>query len=237
MAQLKIAFILAGGKGERLRPLTDRVPKTLLEVAGKPVLQYNIDNARKHGVKKIVLGTGIKAEKIRRFFGSGKKFGVKIFYSKEKFPQGTAGALKLAEKFLRREKAFIMCNGDEVKNIDYSKLLKLHTKFRPIATIALVRVKDASHFGSVKVNGPRVLSFEEKKKIKKPGLVNAGAYVLDPAIFAFIPKGKNASIERDVFPVLAEFGLLCGIPAVKKWLPIDSIEKLNLARKIMGAKK
>ena len=106
------AFVLAGGKGERLRPLTDSIPKPLVAVAGKPILQYNIELLARHGVAEVILGTGHLHEKIEEFFGNGKKFGVHITYSVENGPLGTGGALLAAEKMLGPR--FFMLNGDNL---------------------------------------------------------------------------------------------------------------------------
>jgi len=231
---LNTAFILAGGKGERLKPLTDSMPKTLIEVKGKAVLEWNILNVRNFGVKRIVLGLGLMAEKIIDFIEKSKlekRLNVKVEYSIEKKPLGTAGALKNAEKLLKEED-FIMCNGDEVKDIQYDLLYSVHKANNAIATLALVKVKDVSSFGSVKLKADKIIAFKEKssKAITKEKIVSAGAYVLNNKIFSFIPAKKNVSIEKEIFPLLAKKELIFGSINERQWFPIDTIERLEKAR-------
>ena len=120
------AIILAGGLGERLRPLTDNVPKPLLPVKGKPIVQHAIENFKKHGIKDIVLSVGYRADKIKEYFGDGSKFGVKISYCVEDEPLGTGGAIKKASKGIK--KTFIAINGDNVADFDWTAILKAHKK-------------------------------------------------------------------------------------------------------------
>lgn len=229
MSGIKKAFVLAGGEGTRLRPFTYEIPKPLLPVKGKPVLEYNLQNLKVHGVEEAVLGVGYRADLVREYFGNGEKFGLKLDYSAEEEPLGTAGALKQAESFF--DSAFFMCNGDEVKDIDYSLMHKVHKENSANATIALVEVEDTSEFGSVETNGGRILSFREKQGIKKPGLVSAGAYVLEKSVFEMIPAGKKHSIERQVFPAIAGQGKLFCCKMATQFFPADNPERYEKAIK------
>lgn len=235
LPNIKTAFILSGGKGERLKPLTDSKPKTLLEVKGKPVIEWNILNVINYGVKRIVLGLGFKANDIINFVEESKlakRLNIEIEYSIEKKPLGTAGALKKAENLIK-EKDFIMCNGDEVKDINYNLLYSVHKANNAIATLALVKVKDIANFGSVKIANDKILEFIEKtkKQLSNEKLVSAGAYILSKKIFSFIPKEKNVSIEKKVFPLLAKKSMLFGAINEGQWYPIDTLECLEKARK------
>ncbi len=129
------ALVLAGGRGERLRPLTDSIPKPLVRVAGKPILQYSIELLSAHGVEEIILATGHMHEKIEQFFGSGKGFGVKIRYSVEKEPLGTGGALKAAQGLLGER--FFMVNGDNIADFNLREMALCHLSSGALATIAL----------------------------------------------------------------------------------------------------
>lgn len=230
---IKKAFILAGGKGERLKPLTDNLPKILLEVKGKPILQWNIELCRQFGVQEIILGVGYLHEQIREFFGSGEKFGVKLFYSIEKEFLGTAGALKEAEHFFEKEKKFIMMNGDEVKDIDYNAINKLFEQKNADGVLSLTTISDVSQFGSVKLKENQITAFLEKSDSpqNEKGLVNAGAYLLSKSVFNKIPPKQKFSIETQVFPVLAKKGLLFGIENKGQWFPTDNLNRLERARK------
>ena len=227
MSGIKKAFVLAGGHGTRLRPFTYEIPKPLLPVKGRPVLEYNLENLKVYGVEEVVLGIGYKADLIKEYFGDGSKLGLKIDYSLEREPLGTAGALKLAESFF--DSSFFMCNGDEVKDINYSLMQELHEKNKATATLALVEVENAAEFGSVETVGDRIVAFREKEGVKKPGVVSAGAYVIEKGIFEFIPAGKKFSIEKEVFPAIAREKKLFGCKMATQFFPADNPERYEKA--------
>ena len=229
--KIEKAFILAGGKGERLMPLTRNTPKVMVEVKGKPILEYNIELAKRFGVKEVVLGAGHLAEKIRAYFGDGKKFGVKIVYSIESEFLGTGGALKLAQRFFGSD--FLMMNGDELKDFNPEPILKTHFAEGAVATLCLKEIHDASEFGAVRLEGSRITSFDEKNVRTKNATVSAGLYILSPKIFDYLPDGKS-SIERDAFPKIARQGKLFGVLAQGQWLPTDNLQRLENARKEWG---
>ncbi|MDO8624953.1 MAG: nucleotidyltransferase family protein [Candidatus Diapherotrites archaeon] len=226
------AFILAGGKGERLHPLTLETAKPLVEVAGKPILQWNIELLAKYGVEEIVLGIGHLGHQVQHHFGDGSDFGLSIAYSVEQDFLGTAGALKLAEHYLDDQEIFIMMNGDEVKDVRFEKVKALFDREKAEGCIALTRVSDVSEFGSVKLDGERITDFLEKSQSpqNEQGLVNCGAYILRNTVLDLIPTGKKVSIEKEVFPALAKQGKLFGIEATGQWFPTDDLPRLEKAR-------
>lgn len=228
---IKKAFILAGGKGERLGAVGMQKPKVLLRVQGKPLLLWNIELCKKFGVKEIVLGVGYLHEQIREFFGDGKKFGVHLEYSVEKEFLGTAGALKLAEPFFLGEQKIIMMNGDEVKDVYFEKLNEIFESEKAWAADALVPTLDVSKSGSVKLNGHFITDFLEKNPHaqNEQGLVNAGAYILSSKVLSAILPQKKVSIETDVFPKLAKEGRMVGVSCLGQWFQTDTLEKLQLA--------
>ncbi len=226
------AFILAGGLGTRLRPVTYELSKLMLPVQGKPILQWNIELVKRFGISDITLAVGFKHEQIQQFFGSGEKLGVKIHYNIEKEYMDTAGALRIAEQHLKGEKKFIGMNGDELKDIDFSAMSAVHEKNNAIATIALASVPYRHGGGVVKTEGNIVTEFSEKPADEQPGnkLIHAGAYILSPEIFGFIEGGKKVSIEKEVFPLLAEKGRLCGVDmAGRQFLQTDNFERYEKA--------
>ncbi|MCX8189847.1 MAG: nucleotidyltransferase family protein [Candidatus Diapherotrites archaeon] len=225
------AFVLAGGMGLRLRPFTLEIPKPMLLVKGRPILEYNIRNLIEHGVKQIILGVSHKNEVINDYFG--KKFdGARITYCKEEKLLGTAGALKNAEKYLKG-KSFFVCNGDEVKDVNYSKMALLLEKKKALGVIALKKLKNIENFGVVELEGNKVLRFIEKPKSweTESRIVNAGAYALSNKILRMIPKKRRYSLERDVFPVLSFEQSLYGCKCVGQWFPTDTPEKYEIAIK------
>jgi NDP-sugar pyrophosphorylase family protein len=222
-------FILAGGLGTRLRPLTYEIPKTMIPIKGKPVLQYNIELLKRYGIKEIVLGIGYMGEKIKEYFGDGKKFGVKIHYSEEKEPLGTAGALKLAGRFFKS--TFVMCNGDELKNINIKRMVEFHKKHKPLATISLTKIDNPSEWGVVRMEDKKIVEFVEKPKNNPPShFINSGLYIMEPEVINMIPNG-NVSIEKNIFPILAKKGELFGYFSRGQWFPTDTKERLDKAVK------
>jgi len=229
---IKKAFILAGGLGTRLRPVTLELSKLILPVQGRPCLQWNIELVKRFGVEDVTLAVGYKHEQVQEKFGSGEKLGIKLHYNVEKEYMGTAGALKIAEGHFREEKRFVGMNGDEIKDLDFAAMAKVHEKNKAVATIALTTVAYTKAGGLVRLEGERVTEFSEHPPDEDEGfkLIHAGAYMLDPKVFDYIPTGKKASIEKEVFPVLAEEGLLCGVDmGPRQFLQTDTLERYEKA--------
>ncbi|HHQ44666.1 MAG TPA: hypothetical protein ENN13_00835 [Candidatus Altiarchaeales archaeon] len=213
--RVKTALILAGGKGTRMRPFTYEMPKPMIPVKGKPLVQHIIELCRKHDIRDIILSVGYLGNKIQEHFGDGSHLGVKITYIFEEDELGTAGPLNLAKKYLNGP--FLMFNGDVLSNIDLGDLIRFHESQDALATIALTQVEDPSAFGVVRLQGERILAFDEKPKGKDASrLINAGVYMLDPKVLDYVPKGK-AMMERDVFPKLAQEGRLYGYHFAGQW--------------------
>ncbi len=227
---IKEAFILAGGKGERLRPLTNKIPKPLLLVKGKPILQYNIEAMASFGVKKIVLGVGYRAEQIKEVFGGGGKFGIEIIYSVEKEFLGTGGALKFASEYI--EGRFIMVNGDNLADFNFASMLEVHERNNALGTIALVSVGDVSQYGVAELEKEKIVKFVEKpaKGEEPSNLINAGAYILEREAVDLMPEGF-CLIEKTMFPELAEREKLFGHMHKGQWFPTDTLEKYEKAKK------
>ena len=226
----KKAVFLVGGRGTRLSPLTDRMPKCLIEVQGKTVTEHLFDLLKKHGIRDIIMSTGYLKEKVKEYFGDGSKFGVNITYIEENEPLGTAGPLKLAKDLLME--TFIVTNGDELKGINIPRMNRLHKRKETLATLALTTVTDPSHYGVAKLSGTRILEFVEKPKLDESpsNLINAGFYILEPEIIDMIPNGY-AMLEKDVFPKLAKERNLRGFPFEGQWFDIGTMERYDQAKK------
>lgn len=223
------AFILAGGLGTRLKELTQNTPKIMLKIEDKPILEYNIELLRRNNIDEIILGIGHMSGVIRKHFGDGKKFGVKIHYSEEKEPMGTAGALKIAGKFF--DSTFVMCNGDELKNINIRRMIDFHRKNKALITISLTKIEDPSDWGVVRIHNKKIQEFIEKPKTNPPShLINSGLYILEKSVIKTIPDGK-ISIERQIFPEFARKGKLFGFYSRGQWFPTDTIERYEKAKK------
>lgn len=226
---VKKAFILAGGKGTRMRPFTYEMPKPLIPVQGRPLLQHIIELLRKYEIRDVIISTGYMCDKIREYFGNGSRFGVTITYLEEKDELGTAGPLNIARDLLKAP--FLMFNGDVLANIDLSDFINTHSKNDGLATIALTPVKDPSRFGVAELRGDRIMGFIEKPKEQtKSKLINAGVYILEPEVLDYIPKGR-AMMETDVFPTLVREGKLYGYPFEGQWFDTGTHEAYEKAIK------
>ncbi|MFX1493915.1 MAG: sugar phosphate nucleotidyltransferase [Promethearchaeota archaeon] len=200
-------IILSGGFGTRLRPLTCFIPKSLIPVVNKPVIERQILLLRSTGVKEVVLAVSVMSDIVKNYFKDGKKFGIKISYTNEKHPMGTAGAIKLAESYLDDDN-FFMLNGDVILNYNFKEMLNFHEKSYGIGTIASKIVEDPSPYGVLIVDPEtnQLYKFLEKSEYSPPNgkiipmPVNAGVYILEPDIFSYIKPNKKVSIERDIFP-------------------------------------
>lgn len=222
------AVLLVGGRGTRLRPLTDKTPKALLKVSEKTITEHLFDLLKKYGIRDVILCTGYLKEKISECFGDGSKFGVNISYVKEDKPLGTAGPLKLARRHLND--SFIASNGDELKNINIPRMFRLHKRKNALATIALTTVDDPSHYGVARLDGSRIIEFVEKPTNPPSNLINAGFYIIEPEVIDMIPDGFSM-LEKDVFPKLAKMGRLRGFPFAGQWFDIGNIERYKIAEK------
>lgn len=226
--KLRKAFILAGGKGTRLRPITYEIPKPMVPIKGRPILEHTIELLRKHEIRDLIISVGYLGEKIKEYFGNGSKFGVRITYVEEEVPRGTAGALRLAEPLL--EETFLMILGDNLFNIDLEEMYSFHNKNNKKVTIALKSVNDPSPFGVAILKGNNIINFAEKPKNPSSNLVNTGVYIIDPSIISLIPSGKSM-IEQDLFPKLAERKELIGYFFEGQWFPTDNTERYEKAIK------
>lgn len=226
--KIRKALILAGGKGERLKPITDEIPKPMLPVQGKPILQHVIDLLKKYGVSEVYLSIGYKGEKIKEYFGDGNRFGLKITYIEEKQPMGTAGPLRLARPYLTE--TFIMCNADELKEIDLTDMYLFHKENNALATIALTTVPDPSAYGVARLQGNRIAEFIEKPKDPPSNLINAGLYILEPEVIEMVPEGQSM-LEHAIFPKIAKLGRLYGYSFTGQWIDTGTLERYAKAMK------
>jgi NDP-sugar pyrophosphorylase family protein len=197
------AVLLVGGAGTRLRPLTYVVPKCLLPVGGKPLLERTMKYLGGHGFTEFVLCVAYLKKQIVDTFGNGSSLGFKIEYAESDAPMGTAGQLKTAERFL--DGTFLTMNGDIVTNLNVSKMVATHKRAGGVATIALKEFGVKIPYGHILVDaGGKITAFEEKPTLSYKA--NAGVYVMERRLLESIPAGKVASLETDVFPKLIAKG-------------------------------
>jgi len=182
-------LIMAGGFGKRLGKLTKKLPKPMLRVQDRPILEHIIDKARKENLTDIFISTHFKSHIIEDYSGNGEKFGVKITYIKENLPLGTGGSFKSMNKF---KGPVIITNGDIISKIGYRKLLDFHILNNSLATMAVIKNEIINPFGVVKFNGINMLDFEEKPTWTT--YINAGIYVVDAKVTKFVKKNENISM-------------------------------------------
>ncbi len=226
-------IIISGGWGTRLRPLTCTLPKSLMPLVNKPVIERQMLLLKSAGVKEIILGVSIMADTLQNYFKDGKNLGIKIQYTDEKEPLGTAGAIKLAEDYLKDDK-FFMLNGDVILNFDFKEMIKAHEKYQGIGIIASKIVPDPSRYGVIiaEKESNKILKFLEKSEYIPPNgknipmPINAGVYILESEIFQYIEPKRKISIEREVFPILAKEGNLYHYPISGIWKDIGKPEEL-----------
>ena len=178
--------IMAGGKGMRLRPLTKNIPKPMLKVGKKPILQIILEKFKESGYKNFIICVNYKSKVIQDFFGDGMKFGVKIMYIHEKIEMGTAGALSLLKKNMKINEPFFVMNGDLLTNLNFEKLLDFHQNHNSKATMCIREYNIESPYGEVQLSKENIIGINEKPSHKF--FVNAGIYILDPKCIKLIPK-------------------------------------------------
>jgi mannose-1-phosphate guanylyltransferase len=222
------ALILAGGKGTRLRPLTVYTPKPIVPICNRPFLLYQIDTLRRAGITDITLSLSYQPNKIEQLLGDGSDHGVKLKYTVEPQPMGTAGAYKFAEDLIREPT--VVFNGDILTDLDLKAVIREHNERKATATIVLTPVKDPTTYGVVETEKDgRVRRFLEKPKAEEITCnnINAGTYVLEPKVLDYLPAGENYSFEYGLFPDLLKRGeaFYAHIPTRTYWIDIGTPER------------
>jgi mannose-1-phosphate guanylyltransferase/phosphomannomutase len=226
------ALLLAGGYATRLRPLSCTLPKLLFPVAGKPIIEWNIENLSKHGINEIILAVNYMADKIKDHFSKASLSSI-IKFSFEPIPLGTGGAIKNSENLIGKN-TFIAMNGDIISQIDIKSMVDFHKEKNALVTIAIHEVENPSRFGLVELNKQmKIKSFIEKPKIKNLTIktINAGIYIMEPEIFDYIQAGRKVSIEKEVFPRLANEGKIYGYLHKGFWFDVGKIDDFIEANK------
>ncbi|MBI4845324.1 MAG: nucleotidyltransferase family protein [Candidatus Omnitrophica bacterium] len=194
------AVILAGGFGTRLKQTVKDLPKPMVDVDGKPFLEYLVLQLKKWDIKEVVLCVGYLKEVIKGYFNDGSKWGLNISYSEENSPLGTGGALRQA-MCLCNEDDFLAMNGDSFLDVDFDKIISFHRKKSALATLSLIKVEDVNRYGRISINVENeVIEFCEKGNSGQ-GFINAGVYVFSKEIIEHIPLGK-VSLEHEVLAKL-----------------------------------
>jgi len=222
------AVILAGGLGSRLKPFTEVIPKPLLPIGEKSVLEIQIYRLKKYGFNEIFLATNYKSEYIENFFGDGSRYGVKLIISKEEKPLGTAGPLSLLKDKLREH--FLVMNGDILTLMDFQKFYDFALKMESILTVGIKEIITPFAFGNIFHEGDFVTGIEEKPDIKTKVL--AGVYIFKPDIFELIPDGEYFGMDILIKKMLTKKMPVAKYEITEYWLDIGRVEDFQKAQDI-----
>lgn len=219
------AVILAGGLGTRLKPFTEVIPKPLLPIGEKAVLEIQIEHLRNHGVTEVFLATNYKSNYIENFFGDGSRYGVKLTISREEQRLGTAGPLKLLMKHLTEP--FIVMNGDILTNVNFGAIRQFADEQDSLLTITVKKLVMPYAFGNIFFEGNRVTGIEEKPNIVTHAL--AGIYVMKPGIFSHIPDDYYG-MDQLILALLAQHIPVTKYEIMDYWLDIGHVDDYELAQ-------
>ena len=218
------AVIMAGGKGTRLRPVTFSIPKPLLPVGEKPILELIIKRLCSLKINDVTIAVGYGAELIKAYFGNGKKFNIKIHYVYEEKALGTAGPLKRIKNL---KEPFLVMNGDIITELNFLDLFNYHKKNNAVMTIAVKKYTSQLPFGTISFDENNIIDIEEKPTTVH--LISTGIYILDPVALKFIPANTFFTI-----PDLVKAFIKAKLNVIKYefdeyWLAIDKMEQLEEA--------
>jgi len=220
------AVVMAGGKGMRLRPLTEKLPKPMIKVAGRPLLERIILHLVSHGIGRIFISVNHLAQVIEDYFEDGSKYGTKIEYLSEDNPLGSGGAISLLPGI--PEQPLLVMNGDLIVDTNFTDMIEFHNQNDFYATMGVYSYFHQVPFGCVEMHGNRLAGLEEKPVLEK--MVNAGIYVLSPQAVSAIPKNTYFPITT-LFEDAIKNNLVCGtFPVEKEWLDVGSPQQLRQAR-------
>jgi len=222
---------MAGGEGTRLRPLTSNQPKPMVPVVGKPCMEHIIELLRTHGFEDVVVTVAFLPQAIRSYFGDGESMGMRIEYSVEESPLGTAGSVRLAAGKL--DDTFLVLSGDALCDVDLTKLVEFHKEREASVTIGLKSVENPLEFGIVVTDSEgRVERFLEKPSWGQvfSDTINTGIYVLEPEVLNHVPTDRPYDFSKELFPLLLEMGRpIYGLPLEGYWQDIGDLDQYRQA--------
>ncbi|MCW9035970.1 MAG: nucleotidyltransferase family protein [Rhodospirillales bacterium] len=226
------ALVMAGGKGMRLRPLTNKTPKPLLPIGGKPVIERIIDQLRDSGVKDISISTLYQAEKIQDHFGDGSGFGVNLHYTEEDQPLGTAGALSLIEEV--RDPVLVI-NGDILTAMDFRAMFHFHKEHKADLTVAVRKYEFSVPFGVVDVEKAMVTNLQEKPDVSF--FINAGVYLIQPEVLSQIKSNEHLDMTDLIDNLIAQKRPVASFPIHEYWIDIGQLDNYTQAQTDVGKGK
>ncbi len=226
------AVVMAGGFGTRLRPLTDNIPKPMLPLGGKPLLERTVARLRDCGIHNVNFTTHYLPEQIQEHFGDGSQFGVQINYVPEEQPLGTAGSLNL---LVADERPLVVINGDILTSVDFSALVDFHNEHDADMTVGVRQFELMVPYGVIECDGSRVIGLKEKPKLEF--LVNAGIYLVGPDAKNRIPHGERFDMTDLIDKLIAEGRKVVSFPVIEYWLDIGQHEDFEQAQQDIQEKR
>lgn len=230
------AIILAGGRGNRLRPYTKYIPKPMLLVQGKPILEHIINSLKGSGITNIIFSVSYLSQKIKSYFGNGSKFGITINYIDEEPTNqlGTSGAIVKAQDLIRD--TFIVTYGDILRSLDISAVIEQHKNTHALATLVIYQNNSSKPKSIIKINKEnRILSFRERPRkysLRRSVWSNASLYIFEPDIFKYIPRDINSDFGKDIFPkIIKDNGRIYAYKSKGYFIDIGDKNKLDKAQK------
>ena len=223
-------LVMAGGQGSRLRPLTEELPKPMLPVGNKPLLQLIVEQLKLAGIRQVNLATHYKGEVIAEHFKNGEAFGVDIRYVKEDQPLGTAGALSLLDEV---DEPLLVMNGDILTRVDFRALLHFHREHKADLTVCVRQYEFNVPYGVIDTDGVNVKGISEKPVVRQ--FINAGIYLLNPQVRKLIPNGQPYDIPDLIDRLIHEQRTVVCFPIREYWLDIGKVDQYDQAKADMAA--
>jgi len=212
------AVVMAGGKGMRLRPLTEKTPKPLLPVGNKPLIEHIVGQLRESGVHNISITTHYHADKIQDHFGDGSDFGVNMQYTQEEEPLGTAGALAYLKQ---RDEPVLVINGDILTSVDFGAMFDFHKEHKSLLTVGVRQYDISVPFGVIEADGAKVSKLSEKPSLSF--FINAGIYLLEPNVLDRIPEGQRLDMTDLINEIVADGLTVTSFPIHEYWMDIGQL--------------
>jgi dTDP-glucose pyrophosphorylase len=209
------AVVMAGGLGTRLRPLTETLPKPMLPIGSRPLLELIVERLKQSGIRRLNVATHYKGEVISDHFKDGQDFGVEITYVKEDQPLGTVGALSLLED---SEDPLLVINGDILTRVDFREMLNFHREHKAELTIAVRQYEFSVPYGVVETDGVSVKGISEKPVVRQ--FINAGIYLLNPSVRRLVPNQQQYDMPDLIHRILSEGRQVVCFPVREYWLDI-----------------
>jgi len=221
------AVVMAGGLGKRLRPLTDQLPKPMLPVGDRPVMEYVLEQLQKVGISRVSITTHYKPEAIIKHFGDGKRFGIDIDYVNEEEPLGTAGALGLIDQ---PDAPVLVINGDVLTQVNFRAMFEYHTEHQAELTVGVRRFEVQVPYGVVEMDEQANLTGLDEKPTYR-FFINAGVYLIEPKVFPLIKNQEKLDATDLIERLVADGRKVVGFPIHEYWLDIGRPEDYVRANK------